>query len=257
MRQLLKFCLSEAVSAWATLSNFSFPSKYTWRWKLDMLTGRYELETTRLFKHIVKPGMIVIDIGAHIGYFSRLAAKRVGKKGHIYAFESDPENRSLLMKNVARYPWVHIRDEAVSDIDGPIIFYHLKRSTGCHTTIPTDERSEQFTVPATRLDTFFEKNRIQRVDLIKIDIEGGEIRALKGMLGVLRKKPRLIIEYNPSALARSGASDEALFELLQQYGYSISAITSKGLIPLKSPFSISAGALLGPDNSVNMFCEPV
>src|SRR3989344_5254214 len=229
MRQSIKFGLRGAVSAWATLSNFSFPSKYTWRWKLDMLTCRYEPETTRLFKHILKPGMIVVDIGAHIGYFSRLCAKRVGKNGRVFSFEADTENRALLSKNVTQYPWVYVSSSAVSNVDGTISFYHLEGSTGCHTTIKVNGQSEPVYVPAVRLDTFFEKNSIDRVHVIKMDIEGGEINALHGMTEVLRKKPELIIEYNPPSLARSGASEEALFDLLRGYGYSIAAITSKGL----------------------------
>ena len=67
---------------------------------LDMAMGRYEPETTRLFKETVKPGMVVVDIGAHVGYYTLLAAKQVGPDGKVYAFEPEPGNHALLLKNI-------------------------------------------------------------------------------------------------------------------------------------------------------------
>ena len=95
----IKRLIELIVNFYAKLNNFSFPNKFTWKWKLEMLFHNYEKETTELFKKIIKPGMTVIDIGAHIGYFTRLFSKLVGEKGKVFAFEADPINFSFLKRN--------------------------------------------------------------------------------------------------------------------------------------------------------------
>jgi ubiquinone/menaquinone biosynthesis C-methylase UbiE len=83
MRYFIKKLLTQFVDFLALLQGFSFPQKYTWRWKLTMLTNRYEPETTRVLRDLLAPSMIVLDVGAHIGYFTRLASKQVGPEGHV------------------------------------------------------------------------------------------------------------------------------------------------------------------------------
>ena len=83
------------VNLLAQALGYSFPAKYGVRWKLKVLFRRYEPETTRLIARELKPGDVFVDIGAHIGYFTRLAAKKVGSGGRVIAFEADTENYSL------------------------------------------------------------------------------------------------------------------------------------------------------------------
>src|SRR4051812_32772734 len=122
MKRLLKGTISLAVDWLAARIGFSFPAKYSWRWKLEALMGQYEPETTRLFKKVLKPGMTFVDVGAHIGYFSRLAAKLVGEKGTVRAFEPVVENFPLLKSNLAMFPNAKIFQEALSDHAGTISF---------------------------------------------------------------------------------------------------------------------------------------
>lgn len=255
MHQFVKALLETAVSLWARVARFSFPRKYSWRWKLEMLAGRYEPETTKLFKKMVKRGGIIVDIGAHIGYFTRLAAKHVGKKGYVYAFEPDSENRSLLEKNSARYGNVFVYGAAITDREGRVPFYHVTGSTGCHSTV-AQENAERVEVPSITLDGFMQETGIGRADIIKIDIEGGEMSALKGMAQTLANKPKLIIEYNPAALARSGDRPETLLEHLAARGYTLHAITRSGLVPLAQPYADTINPYL-EKGSVNVYCTPI
>ena len=255
MRQLTKFLLTNTVGIWARGARFSFPEKYTWRWKFDMLAERYEKETTRLFKDIVKPGMTVVDIGAHIGYFTRLAGKRVGPRGHVYAFEPDSDNRSLLEKNVDHYPSVMVRPEAITSKVGSVSFYHVHGSTGCHSTIPHPNTSE-FTVPATTLDAFVEARQIPHIDVIKMDIEGGEWAAFEGMQHVLKQKSLSIItEWKPGALMQGAHDPEMLLSMLVHEGFSLSVITDAGLLPLASGALALARDYLDNTGSVNVYAR--
>ena len=257
MRGLAKTLMTNAVNGWAYAAAFSFPSKYTWRWKIEMLAGRYEPETTRLFRRIVQPGMTVADVGAHIGYFSRLLARRVGPEGKVFAFEPDDENRALLSENVRGFPNVEVRSEAVTAEKGRVSFYHHAHSTGCHSTIAPAEAAASREVPAISLDSFMAERGIEW-DFVKMDIEGGEANALRGMKRALEnKRIRLVLEYNPRALARAGADPERFLSEIAARGFRIHALARGACTLLHEPFGISAEKLLGPGGSLNLYLSRV
>ncbi len=255
MRSAAKMLVEYVVNIFSRVRGFSFPAKFGWRWKLEMLLERYERETTRLFKNIIKPDMTVVDIGAHIGYFSRIAAKLVGHRGHVYAFEPDTDNRLLLEKNVRRYSFVSVRPEAITSNVGNVLFYHVHGSTGCHSTIPQPNTLE-FTVPATTLDAFVEARRITHIDVIKMDVEGGEWAALEGMQHVLKQKTlSVILEWKPDALIQGTHDPEMLLSMLVHKGFSLSVITDKGLLPLEPGDLARARDYLDNTGSVNIYAR--
>ena len=227
MRELLKRIIVGLVDTRARAAHFNFPTKYIWRWKLEMLAGRYEKDTTDLFKEIIRPGMTVFDIGAHIGYFTRLFSRLAGRTGKIFAFEPDPENFALLEKNIAHLSNVTLINAAVSDNEGTIDFYQIEDSTGCHTTIPTNAPAKKLAVEAIRIDDFA---RTATPDVIKMDIEGGEPRALHGMEAMLssRRPLKIVMELNPEALARSGTTPAEIIASLKQKGFTAYGILRGG-----------------------------
>jgi|SRR3989344_374519 len=253
IRHFLKRVATILVDLYALMQRFSFPTKYSWKWKLEMLLQRYEPETTRLVRDLLKPGMTFIDIGAHIGYFTRLAAQRVGEEGHVYAFEPDAKNRALLVENTKRFGNVMVRDEAVTDHDGVVAFYRVRESTGCHSTIAQND-AERSEVPAMKLDTFAAQNKTQKIDIIKMDVEGGEWNALSGMMNTLRSVRHLVIEYNPDALLRANADSEKLLRTLREKGFSISLLCRGAELPLSDSLDIHSYLT---DGSVNLHCYKV
>ena len=193
--------MSNVVDIWARLQEFRFPGSFLWYWKLEILRERYEPEVTMLLKKRMTAGMVAIDVGANIGYFTRLMARLVGPQGRVYAFEPDQENRTYAVENTTRYPWVEVLGDAVSQEVGSIDFYHVLGMTGTHTTLPT-AGAERRTVNATTIDAFVRARGLSRVDVLKIDVEGAEPDVFAGMEETLaRFKPLVVFEYTPSSTA--------------------------------------------------------
>ncbi|MFA5317851.1 MAG: FkbM family methyltransferase [Patescibacteria group bacterium] len=216
------------VNFWARSKNFYFPKKFTWRWKLEMLTDRYEPETTALFKKIIKPGMVVIDIGAHIGYYTRLFSKLTGAEGKVISFEPEPDNFQLLQKNTANLKNVKLFNLAVSDQNNKIAFFKVKNSTGCHSIIPTDN-ADKIIISAITIDNFINQNDI-KIDVIKIDIEGGETKALSGMTEFLKNTShlKLVTELSADSLKLAAIEPKKFLNQLRSYGFILFEISDNG-----------------------------
>lgn len=200
-----------------------------------MLLELYERETVELFRKKVKPNMVIVDIGAHIGYFTRLFSKLVGKRGQVFAFEADPTNYVLLTQNTLGRPNVNRVQLALTDKTGTIDFYHYADKSGAHSTLPNVPLTfakRKITVTSTTLDSWCTENHIPRVDVIKMDIEGGESAALRGMNATLQNTKILITEFAPAWIEAAGSTPLAFLQEIERYGFSISAITPKGLVTL-------------------------
>lgn len=210
-----KLILNGIVDICAKILDWHFPEKFAWDWKLEMILGRYEKETTELFKRIVKPGMVVVDAGAHIGYFTRLFARLVGPSGRVCAFEPDPDNFALLKQNTVRYPRVQPFVIALSDKSQHIEFYRHPTKTGSHSLIPQVESMEKIVVLAESLDSFCHRVEVHHIDIIKIDVEGAEPQVLNGMQRLRQNNPdmKIVIEFQPENLK----DPAALFAQLQKY----------------------------------------
>ncbi len=219
-----------------------------------MLTGRYEPETTKLLKKLLKPGMVFIDVGAHIGYFTRLAAGCVGGGGHVYAFEPDRENHALLKENTRQFQNVTREKYAVSEKNGSVSFYHIENSTGSHSTLKPAEAVREETVQTVSLDDYcMQKNTVPGV--IKMDIEGGEPAALRGMKQILQTPHlQIVMEYNQAALERANDPD-----FLDTFAadYSLQVITTHGLVTLEKPYHEAVKKHLGKEGSVNLYCTRI
>lgn len=209
----------------------------------DMIGDRYEVATTRLFEQVVQPGQTVVDIGAHVGYYSLLAARRVGPQGRVYAFEPEPKNHVLLLKNIALNGYANIVPVplAVSDRTGVSDLFLGGMDTGFHSLfelhLPHPSDPGKVAVNTTTLDAFFEaRGWPSSVDVIKMDIEGAELHALEGMREFLSRMRQcaLIIEFCPWILQTLGVAPEAFLARLGELGFQLSVIERRGAIPLES-----------------------
>jgi len=229
----------------------------------DMVVDRYEKATTDLFRQLLKPGMVVVDVGANVGYFSLLAAELVGDSGKVYAFEPEPGNNGVLRKNIDinSISNIQVEEKAVSDSSGTAEFFLSELDSGSHSLYGEAARGvrEHFQVTTTTIDEFHESEGWPNVDLIKIDVEGGELGVLKGMESLMEKTPdvKLIIEYCPFLIEATGAEPSDLLDRLYSKSYQIQFIDDKkGVLPLDSEESDAITArLLKQKTYINILCS--
>ena len=141
-----------------------------------------------LDKYELKKGDIVFDCGAHVGYFTVLASKLVGKEGRVIALEPDIFNNILLRKNIKANNLnnVVVINKGLSDKESVISWF-------VGGIVSQEGKSKIFKVKTTTLDKLCKDLRLKKVDFIKMDIEGAEIRALKGAKSMLNKTKNVAI----------------------------------------------------------------
>ncbi len=218
-------------------TNFETVNEDPFWFRLELLTRQHERETRQLLRQLVKPGMVALDVGAHVGYFTRQLAELTGPAGRVIAFEPHPATHQALKRNTADLPNVTALQIAAAEAAGSAELYDylmMSASGSLHydEALADQQRAQMGTGDvAPRHDAGFEMRRyhvrtaaiddclaelgVQRVDLVKMDIEGAELAALRGMKRLIAASPQLalIMEYNPAALAAFGHEPaEALAE---------------------------------------------
>lgn len=185
--------------------------------------GTYEKYTTILFKRLVTEGMNVIDIGANIGYYTLLAAKLVGEKGRVFAFEPEPRNYALLLRNIELngYNNVIAQQKAVSNKAGKVKLFLDRLESGAHSLYKVREEAlEAVVVNAISLDGFF-KDKEYPINVIKVDVEGAEMMVLLGMTKIVENNDNLkfFTEFCHPGLWSSGFSAREYWDKLVEYGF--------------------------------------
>lgn len=167
---------------------------------------QYEPHLTRQLRALLGPGSVFVDVGANIGFFTLLAAARVGPKGRVHAFEARADNLSLLRRSVEDngFANVEVHQCAVSDRAGNLAFF-ASGTWYSNGRIVGDDEAGSERLPRVRAVTLDQVLANEpRVDVIKMDIEGAEARALAGMRGLLRRhRPVLLTEFSPDLLQLS------------------------------------------------------
>lgn len=230
-----------------------FPPYEEWSWvyQLEMLVGRYEQETVLLCREIVQQGMLVVDIGAHIGYYTRLLSQLVGDTGKVWAFEPTPKNHDILLRNTQKLKNCEVVKKAVSDFCG-FGQLHLTKTAGEHSLIKHGEVVESIPVETITLDEFVSQKGFPQVHLVKIDVEGSEMKVIHGMTEVIRRNPNLmlIVEYCPDNIRAAGFAPREFIHELENLGFRVNAIQNGGVLA-----PIATVADIQGRNYVNLFCR--
>jgi FkbM family methyltransferase len=196
--------------------------------------GAYEPIESYIVHHLIEPGMIVIDAGANVGQYTLVAAQRVGFSGQVHAFEPVPGNLELLERHVGINRFAdRVKTNACALWDDEC---NLSLNLGSD---DLDENATNYSVSgqgaiarsvesrAVRLDDYVRLNNLDRLDLIKMDIEGAELHALRGARGVLEAyRPTILMEINRARCRDVGYDPEEIWELLRPLGYSMRAIVA-------------------------------
>jgi FkbM family methyltransferase len=186
----------------------------------DYWLGTYEPELQAAVRALIRPGMCVYDVGANIGYVSLLLAKAAGAAGHVYAFEALPENAERWQKNMALNGMdgrLSLFAGAVTNKAGPVTFLvHASGGMGkvAGSAGRQDHYEKEVSVEGLSLDEFVYARGNPQPDVVKMDIEGGEVLALPGMKKLLAEaRPLMLMELH------GPESSRAAWETLTSAGY--------------------------------------
>lgn len=185
----------------------------------------YEPEVTSFMSQIIRPGMVIVDVGAHIGIHALYAAKLLQRSGLVYAFEPCPENYQALAKNITHNRSVTAEILPIKKAVGSrcgVADFTLGATDGTHHLTESGE-APTLKVEITTLDNFFSQTQHQP-DLILADVEGEELSLLQGAKRLVREqKPGFILEHHGS-LRR-----EQIKRWFRDGGYRVSEIGGRHL----------------------------
>ncbi|HEX5725970.1 MAG TPA: FkbM family methyltransferase [Longimicrobiaceae bacterium] len=189
-------------------------------------TGRYEPQETALLRALLGPGAVFVDVGANWGYFSLLAAHRVGPGGRVLALEPDPRLFAVLRDNLAANGLRHAvaLPLAAAEAPGTLALAGYEEAGGnwgvSSVVTAAAEAAPRFAVQGARVDDVLDAQGVGRVDLLKLDVEGAELLALRGMRAGLAagRYRRVLLELHPRAPGGAEMVAAAL-EALRGAGY--------------------------------------
>lgn len=232
----------------------------------DAAVGRYvrddnyETDVTAVFRHVLRPGSNVLDLGANIGYFTMLSAELVGPTGSVIAVEPNPTNARLIeaSRRANGFSQVTVIQVAAGPAPGLLVL-HRAHSNGT-TSAPPDEVTALFdseTVGCVRADTLVPEGR--RIDLIKVDVEGAEYLALSGCSGIIeRDRPAIVTEFSPSLMPGiSGISGRAYLDWLIGRGYRLRIVMPDGSLRTAEPDAIMAEHAARGTDHLDLLAEPL
>ena len=203
----------------------------------------------RLLAEIVRPGMTVIDGGAHIGIYTLIAARAAGPEGRVLAFEPDPYNLAALRANVrrARAATVEVVPKALADRSGRTTFVQSLGTISSSIADRTDVGpSRTLEVELISIDEALPSAPAALV--VKLNVEGAEPLVLAGMQRTLAECPEIVlfVELNPAALRAAGSDPAALVGFLEGLGFALQAIdpVDESLRPLPPLAELGKGHIL-------------
>lgn len=197
------------------------------------IRGHHQPYVLDHFREFLKPGMTMFDIGAHFGLFTLTAANLVGPTGRIHAFEPGETQLNYLRANVALNQYedrVRVNAVALGDTPGQIGYEPGPEENLGASHVSTKPGGR--IVPVIRLDDYCASNGIERIDAVKMDVEGFELNVLRGFHRTLSKYPPKLIAYecDPESCAVHGLEAAKVHEFFLDLGYTIT--TARGGAPV-------------------------
>jgi FkbM family methyltransferase len=240
------------------------------RWRLDLregidlalYLGVYERSTTRALRRLVRPGAIVLDIGANIGAHTLPLARLVGPAGRVHAFEPTVFAHAKLLANLALNPELAARvslHQVMLTDGGPVapeVYSSWPLTTKEHIHEGHQGRLESTSgARALRLDDHLAEIGVSRVDFVKLDVDGYECDVLGGATRTLAEsKPIIIFELAPYVLAEHGHTIEKLLGQIVGAGYRLEDETTARPLP-HEPHAVEA--LIESGGGMNVVARPV
>ncbi len=246
-----------AAGALAQAQRMRFPDRridswlWTARWQFEILTRWNEWESVIWCRWSIPPGAVVIDVGAHVGYYTKLFSELAGPSGKVIAVEAHPENQEILRYNLQGRKNVEMLGIAAAASDG-VATLHVSAGSSNHSLVSGYGNSQSVvTTPTRSLDSVLADRGVSQIDFIKIDVEGGEPQVLAGLARTIARSSglRMLIEYNPAALSCGGIEPESLLQQLAAVGLQAYRLEADASLTRVS-------GRLGPE-TVNLLCWKV
>lgn len=195
-----------------------------------LIDGEWQPKVWEAIQTGLEPGGVFLDVGAHIGYFSLKAGMKVGPAGRVISFEPNPPIIEQLRANIghSRAGNILVEPVALTAVEKTFTLYDPTEQGNSSAASLAMEHADQagrgnlrsFAVPGRRLDGIVGELNLQRIDVVKIDVEGGEYDVLSGGIQSLTKfRPKLVIEISEDSDSKSSPPKESVTELLQRIGY--------------------------------------
>jgi len=219
------------------------------------VAGCFEPNEMYLLSTVLGSGCTFVDVGANIGLYSLLAARIVGEEGRVLSFEPSPRERELLEDNIARngLSQVAIDGRALGDApnDGVVLHLadelHAGQNTLGSVVYENVRLAADVTVEMTTLDHAVRQSGLDKVDVVKIDVEGAEFAVLSGARDILRTmRPLLMMELQDLSLAAQGSGAREVLELLSGFDYEVYRYAERGHQRLVRPLT-DADAVIAQD----------
>jgi len=185
------------------------------------LNGHFEKGSEVVFQSLLSSGMVVLDIGANLGIYT-LYALQAGCE--VYSFEPTPSTFDILKKNVKVNGFensnkLQLINKAVSDKNGTVNFYIKQGICGQNSLFKGSDMLDSIAVETIIADEYL--RALDKVDIIKIDVEGAEYYAMLGLKNIIARSPeiKILIEFSPENMKNTNMTPKMLLDLIKEYGF--------------------------------------
>jgi FkbM family methyltransferase len=201
----------------------------------ELINDGFETAEAAFVASFLRPGMTVLDVGAHHGLYTLLASKCVGRHGRVIAFEPSPRERRRLMRHLGwnRCENVEVQSCALGDREGEAYLYLVEgMHDWCNSLRPpnVEERTSKVRVEVRRVDDVLEEMNWPRVDFVKLDVEGAELSFLRGACRLLCRdvRPAILVEVQDVRTTPWGYAAREIVRFLADAGYAWFGLADDG-----------------------------
>lgn len=190
--------------------------------------SRDDRRILHLARAVLPPDGVFLDVGANVGIHTLAAARYLANGGGaVLAFEPHPVNHRILLQNIEQNRLRHVTAENLGLSDAPAVLTGAAETIGGNWSLAS-RGDHRFEVRLVRLDDYLRDHPLPRLDLMKIDVEGAEVRVLQGARRTIERfRPTIVFEVCPAWLTKLGTNPAELFTELLGHGYSIHALPER------------------------------
>lgn len=234
--------------------------------------GDYEPHMRQLFKRMLEPGAVAVDVGANIGVHTLTLATLVGDSGHVLAVEPNPVIRARLSQNLQRNGFRNVgvygcalgaKDDQMP-LRVPTATSEESANPGMASLVALDTPHDLIAVEVRRLDDLFVETGLERLELIKIDVQGFEMQVLEGAKVLIERfRPVIAFEFEDWAWSKAGCDLSAALRFFKTKGYELHRVDHAGTSKLSSAEADLAGyshveiiAMHGQDSRASSLDSP-